>query len=70
MKYVVQIDDNDQENKPLIDYLRSLAMAGRKIEVLTEDEAADAELLRLMEKGKQSGEADTDEVLSFLKQSK
>ena len=74
MKHIITIDDRSKIGQNLLELLKTLSKTNKAVDFLSpqaleeleSDRQADAALLKLMEEGRQSGYADTNEVLKKL----
>ena len=69
MKHIITIDDQSKIGQNLLELLKTLSKTSKTVAFLSLEaleEQEDAALLKLMEEGRQSGYADTEEVLKKL----
>ena len=69
MKYIITIDDRSKIGQNLLELLKTLSKTSKAVDFLSPEaleELEDAVLLKLMKEGRQSGYADTEEVLKKL----
>jgi len=69
MKHIITIDDRSKIGQNLLEFLKTLSKTSKSVRFLSPEaleELEDTALLKLMEEGRQSGNANTEEVLKKL----